>query len=105
MVRNPLPTSFRSGIDITVIALKRHEDPASTQAYLHADMTIKEQALARVQPRGTQPGRYRAPDSLLTFLDTLSPPPARPGLCRARSPHQRPDQHLHIPVGIIPESA
>jgi hypothetical protein len=34
-------------------------------------MTIKEKALARVQPRGTQPGRYRAPDSLLAFLDTL----------------------------------
>ena len=46
-----------------------------------------EKALARVQPRGTQPGRYQPPDSLLAFLDTLSPPPARPGLCRARSPH------------------
>ena len=41
-------------------------------------MTIKEKALARVQPRGTQPGRYRAPDRLLAFLDTLLPrPPAR----------------------------
>jgi integrase/recombinase XerD len=30
-----------------------HEDLASVQAYLHAEMTIKEQALARVQPRGT----------------------------------------------------
>jgi hypothetical protein len=38
-------------------------------------MTIKEKALARVQPHGTQPGRYRAPDSLLTFLDTLLPRP------------------------------
>jgi integrase/recombinase XerD len=34
-------------------------------------MTIKEQALARVQPRGTKPGRYRAPDTLLAFLDNL----------------------------------
>ena len=82
-----------------------HEDPASTQAYLHADMTIKEKALARVQPPGTQPGRYRAPDSFLAFLDTLSPPPASPGLCRACSRDQRPGQHGHIPVGIIPESA
>jgi hypothetical protein len=55
-----------------------HEDPASTQAYLHADMTIKEKALARVQPRGTQPGRYRAPDTLLAFLDTLLPRPPAP---------------------------
>ena len=37
----------------------------------HADMTIKEQALARVQQPGTSPGRYRPPDSLLAFLDNL----------------------------------
>ena len=68
-------------------------------------MTIKEKALARVQPRGTQPGRYRAPDTLLAFLDTLSPPPADPGLCRARSRDHTPDQHVHHTLGIIPESA
>jgi integrase/recombinase XerD len=34
-------------------------------------MTIKEQFLARVQPPGTKPGRYRPPDSLLAFLDNL----------------------------------
>jgi site-specific recombinase XerD len=77
---------LHAGVDTSVIALwMGHEDPSSTQAYLHADMTIKEKALARVQPRGTQPGRYRAPDTLLAFLDTLSPPPAGPGLCRARA--------------------
>jgi integrase/recombinase XerD len=97
---------LHAGVDTSVISLwMGHEDPASTQPYLHADMTIKEQALARVQPHGTKPGRYRAPDSLLTFLDTLSPPPASPGLCRARSANQRPDQHDRVPVGIIPESA
>jgi integrase/recombinase XerD len=63
---------LHSGVDTSVIALwMGHEDPGSTQAYLHADMTIKEQALARVQPRGTSPGRYRAPDALLAFLDNL----------------------------------
>lgn len=36
-----------------------HEDPGSTQAYLHADMTLKEQALARVAPPHTSPGRPR----------------------------------------------
>jgi hypothetical protein len=41
------------------------------QVYLHADMTIKEQALARVHQPGTSPGRYRPPDTLLTFLDNL----------------------------------
>jgi integrase/recombinase XerD len=63
---------LHAGVDTSVIALwMGHEDPGSTQAYLHADMTIKEQALARVQPHGTTPGRYRAPDTLLAFLDNL----------------------------------
>lgn len=63
---------LHAGVDTSVIALwMGHEDPGSTQAYLHADMTIKEQALARVQPRGTSPGRYQAPDTLLAFLDNL----------------------------------
>jgi site-specific recombinase XerD len=63
---------LHAGVDTSVIALwMGHEDPGSTQAYLHADMTIKEQALARVQPRGTSPGRYRAPDTLLAYLDNL----------------------------------
>jgi hypothetical protein len=34
-------------------------------------MTIKEQALARVHQPRTSPGRYRPPDTLLTFLDNL----------------------------------
>jgi integrase/recombinase XerD len=70
---------LHAGVDSSVIALwMGHEDPASTQIYLHADMTIKEKALARVQPRGTQPRRYRAPDRLLAFLDTLRPRPPAP---------------------------
>ena len=39
--------------------------------YVHADLTIKERALARTTPPGTTPGRYRAPDSLLAFLEAL----------------------------------
>jgi len=48
-----------------------HASPESTQAYLHADMTIKQRALERVTPPNTAPGRYHAPDSLLAYLDTL----------------------------------
>ncbi len=63
---------LKAGTDTSVIALwLGHEDPETTQVYLHADMTIKEQALARVQQPGTSPGRYRPPDTLLAFLDAL----------------------------------
>ena len=63
---------LHAGVDTSVIALwMGHEDPGSTQAYLHADMTIKERALARVHPHTTSPGRYQAPDTLLAFLDNL----------------------------------
>ncbi len=37
----------------------------------HADMALKERAVARTSPPGTQPGPYQAPDSLLAFLDQL----------------------------------
>ena len=36
--------------------------------YIHADMALKEQALARTTPPDTAPGRYTAPDTLLAFL-------------------------------------
>jgi integrase len=71
-LRHTAAMSLRGGVDTSVIALwLGHEDPETTQVYLHADMTIKEQALARVQQPGTTPGRYRPPDTLLTFLDNL----------------------------------
>jgi integrase/recombinase XerD len=63
---------LHAGVDTSVIALwLGHEDPGSTQAYLHADMTIKEKALERIRPPNTSPGRYHAPDTLLAFLDGL----------------------------------
>jgi integrase/recombinase XerD len=63
---------LHAGVDITVIALwLGHESTQATRAYLHADMKLKEQALARTAPTGTTPGRYRAPDTLLAFLNNL----------------------------------
>jgi integrase/recombinase XerD len=63
---------LHAGVDTSVIALwLGHEDPSSTHAYLHADMSIKEKALARLTPPNTSPSRYRAPDTLLAFLDSL----------------------------------
>ena len=63
---------LRAGVDTSVIALwLGHESPETTQAYLHADMEIKERALARVNPPGGTPGRYSPPDSLIAYLKTL----------------------------------
>ena len=64
---------MESGTDVTVIALwLGHEQPSTTASiYLHADMRLKERAIARVTPPGTTPGRYRPPDTLLAFLDAL----------------------------------
>ena len=55
-----------------LIPRKGHESTDVTQMYLHADMSIKERALARLAPSGTgSTGRYKPPDSLLAFLDSL----------------------------------
>jgi Site-specific recombinase XerD len=63
---------LRAGVDVTVIALwLGHESPTTTRIYLHADMALKEQAIARTAPPDTQSQRYHAPDNLLAFLDQL----------------------------------
>jgi integrase len=64
---------LRNGVDTVVIALwLGHERVETTsRAYLHADMSIKERALARTAPFPAKPGRYRPPDRLLAFLDNL----------------------------------
>lgn len=63
---------LQAGVDITVIALwLGHESIETTQIYLHADLTLKEQAIARTAPPNTHPGRYSPPDDLIGFLDTL----------------------------------
>lgn len=61
-----------SGNDVTVIALwLGHEQISTTNVYLHADMTQKQQAIARTKAPAAKPGRYRPPDALLTFLEDL----------------------------------
>jgi len=65
-------TLLQAGVDTTVIALwLGHADTRSTNAYLHADMTIKERALARTTPVTSPPGRFKPADSLLAFLEGL----------------------------------
>ncbi|MBP2487759.1 tyrosine-type recombinase/integrase [Rhizobium leguminosarum] len=62
-----------AGVDSTVISLwLGHESTRSTQPYLHAHLAIKEAALAKIDPfNGQLPGRFRAGDELLAFLDKL----------------------------------
>jgi integrase/recombinase XerD len=61
-----------AGVDTTVIALwLGHEHVATTQIYIHADLAIKEKALARTAPQHAEPGRYQPSDTVLAYLDGL----------------------------------
>lgn len=61
-----------AGNDITVIALWfGHEQIATTNIYLHADMSHKKRAIDKTKPLSVNPGRYRPPDALLAFLEAL----------------------------------
>lgn len=63
---------LRRGIDRTVIAMwLGHESMETTQIYLHADIRLKEQALAHATSSGLAPGRYEPDDALLAFLESL----------------------------------
>lgn len=60
------------GIDQTVIALwLGHESVETTQAYIHADMQLKEKALAKMSSPAVHPSRYKPDDQLLSFLEGL----------------------------------
>lgn len=63
---------LRRGVDRSVIALwLGHESMETTQVYLHADMWLKEQALAHATSSGLPQGRYEPQDELLAFLENL----------------------------------
>ena len=63
---------LHAGVDTTVIALwLGHEQTDTTMIYLHADLTLKQQALDSIHDPTTRPGRYKPPDTLLAFLDNL----------------------------------
>jgi hypothetical protein len=65
-------TFHREGVSDAVIALwLGHESVETVQVYVHADLTIKERALARTTPPTTSPGRYKPSDPLLAFLKSL----------------------------------
>jgi site-specific recombinase XerD len=63
---------LHAGVEVSVIALwLGHEQTETAGIYLHADLALKEKALARTTPPDATPGRYRPPDPLLAFLESL----------------------------------
>jgi len=63
---------LQHGVDRSVIAMwLGHESMDTTQMYLHANIELKEKALAKTEPFRGRHGRYRPPDQLLAFLQAL----------------------------------
>jgi len=51
---------LQNGVDRTIIALwLGHESVESTQIYIHADIELKEQAMAKTKPVAAPAGRYQ----------------------------------------------
>jgi site-specific recombinase XerD len=73
MVRHSLAMHMlQAGVDISVIALwLGHESPATTHMYVEADLAMKERALKNLQAPQSGSVRYRPPDRVLEFLQSL----------------------------------
>ena len=64
---------LQHGVDSSVIALwLGHESVETTQIYMHADLKLKEKALAKTTPLKVKPSRYRPDDHLLAFLQSFN---------------------------------
>jgi hypothetical protein len=91
---------LQAGVDTSVIALwLGHAGIRSTDPYMHADIIMKEKALALTAHATVKPGRYRPPDNVLAFPESLR-------LCRDRwqpIPIQR--DILETALGIVAVSA
>jgi site-specific recombinase XerD len=63
---------LQSGVPFNVIALwLGHESMNTTHRYVEANLAMKEKALARLDPPDTKLRRFRAPDALMRFLQSL----------------------------------
>ena len=84
---------LHAGVDTTVIALwLGHERVETTQIYLHADLALKERALARTNPPDTpspaatsHPTRSSPSSKRSDYADPDTPnPPTTTAICRAQ---------------------
>ena len=102
---------LQSGIDSPTIALwLGHATPKATTVYLHADLALKEQALARTAPPTVSRRRYQPPDALLTFLDPVvmpTLPTTPPPLTTQNSRTRDPTRHNSTPgmIAVMPGPA
>ena len=63
---------LQNGVDRATIALwLGHEMVETTYIYLHADLKLKEKAMARTTPSGRPISRYKSEDSVLAYLSSL----------------------------------
>jgi integrase/recombinase XerD len=62
---------LQAGVDRAVIALWLGHESVETQIYLDADLSLKEQVLAKIKPIKGKAGHYRPDDELLAFLKGL----------------------------------
>ena len=61
-----------AGVERTVLALwLGHESTETTEIYIHADLSIKQRAIARTAPLPAAAKRYKPADRLLAFLEGL----------------------------------
>lgn len=63
---------MQAGIDRSMIAIwLGHQSVETTQIYLDANLSLKEEILAKTRPINCKPGRYHPRDRLLDFLRSL----------------------------------
>ena len=66
----PRWTCFKPGLTARSLPFgSGHETLNTVQVYLHANLKLKEQALAKTAPVGAKAGRYHPDDRLLGLLE------------------------------------
>ena len=63
---------LQSGVDLSVIAMwLGHESTVTTHMYMETDLAMKDRALEKLESASPKGLRYRPPDKLLQFLESL----------------------------------